>query len=168
MSLPEIPSDAIPFYASDALSLAVQPGNPWNYWAGVFNTQGTIGNSKTVDIWLSSAQLALKTPNQSLTLINVDMRIVLYDLSTGQKCTPEIVANYPWNSSPALLANSVTGYNDAVAGRYDLPWPVPARLTTPASGGPFLIGPKFSFFSGLAAQMQCHLLRTEQGAWKAT
>jgi hypothetical protein len=168
MSIPKIPADAIPFYCADAYSLEVQPGNPWDHWPGVFNTEGAIPAGATVDIWLSNGQLALMQPDETVTLFNVDVRIGLYDIGVGGRCVPEIIARYRWNGGEGPLMNAVSGYGRNISGNYNFSWPVPVHLTAPSTGGPYLIGAKFSIWSGITSAMRCHYLYHMQGAWKVT
>lgn len=161
-----VPSDATHCYVSDAYSLTIQPGNPMNYWPGVVNTQGTIGNSKTVDIWFAAGEFELNPPTQNLTLFNVDVRIGLYDATNGTPVTPLVLAKYPWNGQDALLINATAGYDRSPVGQRTLAWPLPLTIVTPATGGPFLFGPRLSFFSGLTSPMVTHYAYFAQCAWK--
>lgn len=169
---PLIPSTAIPFFVEDSFSLMVQPGNPWNFDVGVVNTDGTFGVNQTVTAWLTGAEFCMVPSSGVTTMFDIDIELEIYDLSTGVAVATGIILTMtpPYGTAPngQILSQVVSASQSPVARR---PWgtdtPMVLSAKAPATGGPFLFGPRIAFNSGLTSAWRCEYQYYIQGAWQA-
>lgn len=147
----QTPFDASPFFVndSDGLDLLGAPA-PVAKEPGVFHTNATYAANEVVDIFIDGAGIsAAITDNYNcgnLTgLVNVDLQVVVYKITSAATYQPNCVGYYDPGNSPGVchVASAVAALHySANPGPANLSpqRPLCLRATMPATTGTYMLG----------------------------
>jgi hypothetical protein len=175
---PVIPADAIPFFVRDSYSLTMTPGPGGPAYPMVHNPgaasqrQAIVGNNVPVTAWFKRGLFQLiACPGGQQTLFAVDAGLQFYDMASGAAVPTGVMLTFgPIMSGPTfngwVMHHSSNPTCDAPTNWEYGDMPIDLKGVTPATGGPFRIGPVIQFHSGLTANQVFHYTYMMCGAWK--
>ena len=168
---PTIPADSVPCFVSDTKSLTVHPGNPWLWNPGTLNQGGQINeNNRRVELYILEAEGYVQAMSSFPGLLAWDLDFELYDIGgptpvpTGQQF--HFTAPFG-NAANGKTLNGSSQPGLPMVSRMPLCMEAPVKLftQTPLSGGPFQVGPRWLFFSGITSPLITHVCYRVRGAW---